>query len=553
MHIGLRLSVTAILLLAGSAAHAATCETPPPICPPPSLEGAIFCTPGRPCRGTQGADIICGSPGDDVIAGGGGADIICGGAGNDRINGDPGDDKIDGGTDCFGVTATSNDDDVIRGGPGSDIIRGGAGDDRISSGTGADKVFGEDGDDTLKTGSSGADLLVGGPGDDVARAARGSIDICEAESQRGCEIQCTSEAPTTTTTTPTTTTTTTTIEGPIDVLPDTAEKLPNGTQQFIVASGPAGPYTWSVNGVDGGDATYGTIDGTGFYTAPAAVPVPATFNVCARVTATPSIFDCSTMTISPIPTAGEDVVVYNDINVLDDTSLADPNNILMVDNLLGYTTSGPRGTGTAVVLDAGHGPICGAAFCGSTFSTLQAEIASEGFTLTVDTSGDLSTIDGNVKVLFLYLPTVFYTVPEINAMKQFASQGGRIVFIGEHSGFYGGGFPAQNDFLSKMGAVMTNVGDAIDCGYNTLSAASLRTHQVTTGMTDVTIACSSQILLGPNDFALYYDLSNSRVLSGVAKIDTVPLPVMFALRAGGVSGIPLGWVATADAIGNPLP
>ncbi len=338
---------------------------------------------------------------------------------------------------------------------------------------------------------------------------------------------------------------------PIDVQPDVVERLPGGTQQFGVVSGAAGPYTWSVNGTDGGDATYGTIDGTGFYTAPGSVPSPATFQVCARVTADPANQDCSSMTISPIPSAGEDVIVYNDINMLDDNSMTNPSNVTMLHNLLTYTATGPRASGTEVLVDGGHGSICGAAFCGGGFSTFANQVASEGLSMTIDNSGDLSTIAGTVKVLVLWLPTVFYSVPEINAMKQFASQGGRIIFIGEHSGFYGGGFPAQNDFLTKMGAQMTNVGDFIDCGYNTLPGTSLRAHQVTTGMTDVRMGCSSQIILGPNDFAVYYDLSNTKVLTGVAKINTLPLPASI-VPMGRVSGIPRGWQQTHDAAGNRL-
>ncbi|OYV72273.1 MAG: hypothetical protein B7Z72_05135, partial [Gemmatimonadetes bacterium 21-71-4] len=52
----------------------------------------------------------------------------------------------------------------------------------------------------------------------------------------------------------------------------TAEKLPHGTQQFSVVAGNPGPYIWSVNGIDGGNSVYGTVDASGFYTAPAAVP-----------------------------------------------------------------------------------------------------------------------------------------------------------------------------------------------------------------------------------------------------------------------------------------
>jgi hypothetical protein len=42
-------------------------------------------------------------------------------------------------------------------------------------------------------------------------------------------------------------------------------------------------------------------------------------------------------------------------------------------------------------------------------------------------------------------------------------------------------------------------------------------------MTNVTMACSSQMILGPNDYALYYDSSNSLVLSAVATISLTPL------------------------------
>ena len=38
---------------------------------------------------------------------------------------------------------------------------------------------------------------------------------------------------------------------------------------------------WQVNGVAGGNSTFGTIDSTGLYTAPVAVPSPASFNVTA--------------------------------------------------------------------------------------------------------------------------------------------------------------------------------------------------------------------------------------------------------------------------------
>ena len=127
-------------------------------------------------------------------------------------------------------------------------------------------------------------------------------------------------------------------------------------------------------------------------------------------------------------------------------------------------------------------------------------------------------------MIFLWNPLVQYTAAEVNAFKQFAEEGGRVVFVGEHSGYYSDGIPIENQFLLDMGAVMTNIGQAVDCGYNVLPSASLRPHQITEGMTDVTIACSSVIVPGEQDYPLYYDSTNTQVLSGVAKIDTTPLP-----------------------------
>jgi hypothetical protein len=75
-----------------------------------------------------------------------------------------------------------------------------------------------------------------------------------------------------------------------------------------------------------------------------------------------------------------------------------------------------------------------------------------------------------------------------------------------------------------MGAQMTNTGGALDCGSVALPAASLRPHQVTTGMTGLTIACASQVVPGPNDYPFLYDQTNTVVLGAVAKIDFTPLP-----------------------------
>lgn len=231
------------------------------------------------------------------------------------------------------------------------------------------------------------------------------------------------------------------------------------------------------------------------------------------------------------PRPGKDVVVLNDVNPFFDQGIANPNNILFIKNLINFEAPEIRGQGTKVWFDCGRNtahvgdpPIpCGSSARYNPFRNL---IASEGYTLEDISSGSgtLVNIPTDVKVIFLWLPRVAYTVAEINTLKDFANEGGRIVFIGEWDGFYGStGLAVENQFLINMGAVMRNVGLAVDCGYNTLPFASLRPHPITRDMTNLTIACASVIQLGPNDFPLFFDRSNRIVLGGVAQIDTNPI------------------------------
>jgi hypothetical protein len=334
-------------------------------------------------------------------------------------------------------------------------------------------------------------------------------------------------------------------EVPIALNLSSVEKLPNGTQHFFVASGSPGPYIWSVKGVDGGNATFGTIatnteDFSGDYTAPAAVPTPATFDVCARRETSPTNKACASVTIKPVPTSGADVIVFNDLNVFDNTFGApDPNNLQLFRNLVTYTGTGPRATKTRVWVHRGHNVRCdqpvGTEFrnteCSSSgWSTFESTMRAAGSGFTVDdvddASAPLTTIASDVKVIILALPMTSYSSAEINSLKSFAGDGGRIIFVGEWDAFYGVGLTVENDFLSAMGAVMRNTGGAIDCGRNVLPASSLRPHQVTAGLEQLTIACASVVAPGTNDYALFYDKAGTSVLGAVAKVDVTPLSAL---------------------------
>ena len=96
--------------------------------------------------GTDGNDVLRGTPERDVIWGGGGDDTILGSLGNDLLCGGPG-------------------ADLIHGGRGNDVADGGAGDgDRVIGDLGDDKLMGGSGDHDEVAGSLGIDTINGGPG-----------------------------------------------------------------------------------------------------------------------------------------------------------------------------------------------------------------------------------------------------------------------------------------------------------------------------------------------------------------------------------------------------
>lgn len=76
----------------------------------------------------------------------------------------------------------------------------------------------------------------------------------------------------------------------VSIAPATATVVTGGTQTFVATVGAAAnqAVTWQVNGVTGGNATVGTIDGNGVYTASAQVPSPATVTVTAVSSADPT-------------------------------------------------------------------------------------------------------------------------------------------------------------------------------------------------------------------------------------------------------------------------
>lgn len=118
-----------------------------------------------------GNDIVYGRDSDDVIFGGAGNDRLIGGGGNDTIHGGPGNDIIFGG-DGNDVIFGEEGNDIIYGEAGNDVISGGDGDDIVHGGEGNDVISGDGGNDTL-SGDAGNDVISGGAGNDVISGGDG--------------------------------------------------------------------------------------------------------------------------------------------------------------------------------------------------------------------------------------------------------------------------------------------------------------------------------------------------------------------------------------------
>ena len=76
---------------------------------------------------------------------------------------------------------------------------------------------------------------------------------------------------------------------------------------------------------------------------------------------------------------------------------------------------------------------------------------------------------------------------------------------------------------------MTNEGGSFDCvtsgAYPIVPGSQIvTTHQVMTGLTQLTMNCASEIIPGPNDFILFRSIDGTHVLGAVAKIDVTPIP-----------------------------
>jgi hypothetical protein len=285
----------------------------------------------------------------------------------------------------------------------------------------------------------------------------------------------------------------------------------------------------------------------------------------------PTSKGCVSVTITSTPTAGGELIVINDINWGDDTygfgtsgcGMPCPGNVQFVKNLVNFTPSGVRYGASRVLLINDHGMYSTFDYVGyEGWSVMGGIIRGEGYTTDVQTThAALSNVPADVKVIMLVMPGVAFSSAEINGLKTFASQGGRIIFFGENGGYYSYGLALEDSFLSNMGAVMTNTGACDAPGVIVNSVP----HQLTTGIAasgtgGFYMNCVSHMNLGPNDFALmnYGGLT----VAAIAKINYTLLPPTVSLRAGlresepavGEARRPMGvsgWTSTGPVPNKP--
>lgn len=237
---------------------------------------------------------------------------------------------------------------------------------------------------------------------------------------------------------------------------------------------------------------------------------------------------------------GGDIVVIDDVNAFDDSygfamsgSTAVYGNPQFIRNLLNFTPTGSRAAANKVLLVADRGN-SDYTFSGYNWSKFAALLNSLGLTITQTTSHSVfAPVAADVKLIIIHTPATTIAFSEINGLKSFAAQGGRILFVGENNGYYGYQ-SVETAFLRAMGSSITIVPACAAWGEVVRSVAHPLTAGVSlTGAGGFYQICSSYHTgHGANDTPIMYDAANL-VVGSVVKVNTTPLTpsLMAPLRA----------------------
>jgi hypothetical protein len=214
----------------------------------------------------------------------------------------------------------------------------------------------------------------------------------------------------------------------------------------------------------------------------------------------------------PKPT--REILVFGDSNFSDNLASNDAGNVRMHKNLVNFTAPGRRRQAKKVLIHLGHDSYCNAhvSNClssGAPSSTFETTLTGEGYQVVhVDdaTAPLTQPVNDSVKVIFLFMPTTPYSAAEAQTLKAFVTSGGRLVLVGDGAmPVYPMTKPVVNGLLQLLGSSLQHA-DPIECpGYKVMPATSIRPHQITTGLTQLTLACASDFQLAPGDSGIVYD------------------------------------------------
>lgn len=239
-----------------------------------------------------------------------------------------------------------------------------------------------------------------------------------------------------------------------------------------------------------------------------------------------------------IPNCRPRVTVLADLNMFDNDGLA--GNTLFASQLLWaidepwskrWDSPRPDPSG-GVLFDRGReAPCLRDGTCGDSalrsLRSLYASIAVGGISDIYSKAGTMTSIPSGVRLLYLWLPREVFTIAEINTLKQFLAQGGRIVFIADRPDYSGvAGLRTLNQFLADMGSTAAGAPGAFDCGgYHDVPLGDLPPHRVTQGVSSVRVRCSGALTVGLRDFILFRDATGQHVTGASVSVNTVPITV----------------------------
>lgn len=219
------------------------------------------------------------------------------------------------------------------------------------------------------------------------------------------------------------------------------------------------------------------------------------------------------------PAAGGDLIVFNDVNILDNERIYKADNTQFAKNLASFSGNSLRAQGSKIVLDRSHDSRC--SWSCQSINYLYSTWEDLGFeVITYQSLEDWDLDDPQIKLIVLWTPLNSYSPDEVSRLKQFAAQGGRIVFVGEHELFYGlKGIEVENNFLISMGAFMRNIGKDVYGGNHYFDVGEDNQHQTVQNVETLVFNRVSLLSLGPNDYPLVKSADGLDVIAGVARID----------------------------------